>query len=151
LVTTDPDARGRTEALRRRIPLRALRFSFVRSGGPGGQNVNKVSTRVMLCFDLTASESLSDAEKRRIRARLRGRITKDDRLKVTCSRHRTQAANRRDAIGRFYELLAEALQPRKPRQATAVPAQSRQVRLRDKQARSQRKRQRQRPPAGDEA
>jgi len=127
-------------ALHRRIGEERLTFTFTRSGGPGGQNVNKVNTRVTLWFDLAASSVLTDDEKRMIRARLGGRITNDGRLHIVSMRHRTQLANRKAAVERFYELLAEALRPRTIRKATQVPRRSRERRLQEKKSTGERKR-----------
>ena len=128
--------------LRRRIPEEHLSFTFTRSGGPGGQNVNKVSTRVTLRFDLAGSGELSEHEKRTLLTRLAGRVTKDGHLRVVSMRHRTQLANRRAATERFYELLAGALAQSKPRKRTRMPRAARERRLRDKAHRSLRKQER---------
>ena len=134
-------ARQQTIAgLRRRIDESQLTFTFSRSGGPGGQNLNKVNTRATLLFDLAGSSVFDRGEKQRIRARLGGRITKDGRIRVVSMRHRTQLANRRAATERFYELLAAALSRPKPRRPTAVPARSRRERLKDKRKQGERKR-----------
>jgi len=126
--------------LRGRIGEERLTFSFTRSGGPGGQNVNKVNTRVTLSFDLHASTDLTEEEKGRIVARLGGRVTRDGRLRIVSMRHRTQLANRKAAVERFYELLAAALRPRTIRKATKVPRRAHERRLREKQAAAKRKR-----------
>jgi len=126
--------------LRRRIGEEQFTFSFTRSGGPGGQNVNKVNTRVTLSFDLYASTDLTAEERGRILARLGGRITGDGRLRIVSMRHRTQLANRKAAVERFYELLAAALRPRTIRRATKVPRRSRERRLREKKSTAERKR-----------
>src|SRR5664280_3566590 len=88
------------------------------SGGPGGQNVNKVATKVTLTFDVAASPSLTDAQRDRIRARLATRISKDGVLQVVSQRHRTQGANRAAALERFVELLRDALAEEAPRVPT---------------------------------
>src|SRR5215475_13463468 len=87
------------------LPEEELTFATSRSGGPGGQNVNKLETRVTLRFDLAGSPSLSPEQKARLRERLATRITKAGVLQVTAQRHRTQAANREAAVERFAELL----------------------------------------------
>ncbi len=132
------------------IPLAELNFSFSRSSGPGGQNVNKVSTRVTLTFDVRSSKALSAAQKARVLDRLHTRIDSSGVLRVSASRHRTQAANRRTVLARFVELLADAFTPRTPRVATRVPAGAVARRLREKTHRSERKRQRQSQAATDE-
>ncbi len=136
------DAKRIAETLQRRIREGELSFSFARSGGPGGQNVNKVSTRVTLWFDVADSVSLTEGEKRRIGIRLSGRMSGAGLLHVTSRRHRTQGANRRAATERFYELLAEALRPTKVRRPTRVPRRAVERRLRNKRLAGERKQQR---------
>ncbi len=126
-----------------------MSFTFSRSGGPGGQNVNKVSTRVTLLFDPDACPSLTERERSTIRRRLAGRLTADGLIRITSSRHRTQLANREATVDRLVELLAEALTPPKPRRATKVPQGERRRRLQDKRARGERRRLRGRVDSGD--
>jgi len=123
-----------------------LAFSASRSSGPGGQNVNKVSTRVTLRFDVARSPSLSDEQRRRIRSRLRTRITKDGVLRVASQRHRTQAANRAAATERLAELLREALRRRPVRRKTRAPRAVNERRLESKKRRGRMKRLRARVP-----
>ncbi|MFW5856758.1 MAG: alternative ribosome rescue aminoacyl-tRNA hydrolase ArfB, partial [Planctomycetota bacterium] len=89
-----------------RIPEREIDWDFAHSGGPGGQNVNKVSSQARLRFDIDASEALGPEEKRRIRAALGNRITADGVLQIAASESRSQLSNRRIAKERFRELLA---------------------------------------------
>jgi ribosome-associated protein len=119
-----------------------LRFSASRSSGPGGQNVNKVATRVTLRWDLTASEALSAEQKARVRERLATRINKEGVLSVSAQRERRQSANRRLAGERFVELLQQALEVPAERRATRVPQRARRRRLEEKRRRSRLKRQR---------
>ncbi len=129
------------------IPDAELRFATARSSGPGGQNVNKVESRVTLLFDLAGSASLSEAQKRLLRRRLPGRINKLGVLRVMSQKHRTQAANRAAATERFVELLRAALRPRRPRVGTRPSAASRQRRLDDKRRRGRLKAERRTPGA----
>ncbi len=124
------------------IPDEELSFSFSRSGGPGGQHVNKVSSRVTLHFDLAQSSSLTDEQKDAVRRTLAPRISKSGVLRVSSQRHRSQAANREDAKQRFAELLVDALAGRKPRRPTRVPKREKEKRLAGKKQKSLLKRSR---------
>lgn len=122
------------------IPNDELSFEFSRSSGPGGQNVNKVSTRVTLLFDVEGSPSLTDEQRTRILGRLGTRITKAGVLRITSQRHRSQSANREAAVERFSELVREALRPRRPRRKTRVPRAVSERRLQEKKRRGKLKR-----------
>jgi ribosome-associated protein len=126
-----------------------LRFEFSRSSGPGGQNVNKVETKVRLLFDVHNSRSLTTDQRDRIEEQLATRITKDHVLHVTSQRHRSREANRRATIERFTELLAEALVEKEPRLPTKVSTAQRRRRLESKRRRSQKKALRTRPEDED--
>lgn len=119
-----------------------LKFTASRSGGPGGQNVNKLNTRVSLLFDLEASASLTEGQKRRLRRRLANRINKEGVLRVVSQRHRTQLANRNAAVQEFAQLLAAALRERKPRKKTSIPRAQKRLRLESKARRARLKRER---------
>ena len=119
-----------------RIPHSELSFSATRSGGPGGQHVNKVSTSVTLAFDVVGSPSLSDWQRARIMAELATRISREGVLQVTAQDTRSQSANKELAVARFAELMAGALKPRKPRRKTRPTLASRQRRLDAKRSRS---------------
>jgi ribosome-associated protein len=128
------------------IPEAELRFTTARSSGPGGQNVNKVESKVTLAFDVAGSPSLSDEQRQRIAERLGSRLSRGGVLRVTSQRHRTQAANRKAAVERFAELLAAALAEDPERRPTRVPKAVRRRRLESKRHRSRVKRERQSPP-----
>jgi len=132
------------------IPDAELRLTFSRSAGPGGQNVNKVATRVTLRFDLAGSAALSEAEKRRIAEKLATRIGKDGVLRVVAQEHRTQAANIEAARARFAELLRQALKRRAARIPTSVPVSVQARRFEEKRRRTLRKRDRSAPRSWDE-
>jgi ribosome-associated protein len=119
-----------------------LVFKFSRSGGPGGQNVNKVSTRVTVLFDVPKCESFSDVQKKWILKRLAKRADKYGIVRVASQRERTQKANSKAAVERLCELLREALKTRPIRKKTKVPEYARQRRLEEKKRRGVLKRQR---------
>lgn len=122
------------------IPETELDFVASRSGGPGGQNVNKVSSRVTLRFDVDRSSALSVEQRKRIRAKLSSRINKDGVLQVSSQRTRSQDLNREDAVTRFAELLREALREERPRVKTKATRVSKEERLREKRIRTEVKR-----------
>jgi len=119
-----------------------LVFRASRSAGPGGQNVNKVNTRITLLFEVAGCRSLSDRQKRLIFSRLSTRIDKSGLLRVVSQKFRTQKANRNAAVERFQNLLAGALKTRPIRKKTRVPYAAKQKRLEEKRKRSRLKRQR---------
>jgi ribosome-associated protein len=124
------------------IPEYELWFTTARSGGPGGQHVNKVNSRVTLWFDVASSPSLSDLQKRRIMTRLATRVNRDGILRVVSQQHRSQTANRDTAIERFMALLREALTEAPTRHKTRVSAAAKRRRLDEKKQRGQIKQQR---------
>jgi len=127
-----------------------LVFKASRSAGPGGQNVNKVNTRITLLFDVANCDSFSEVQKRRILSRLATRADKNGLLRIVSQRFRTQSANRRAAVERLKQLLAGALKTGPVRKKTGVPYAAKQRRLEQKRRRSLLKRQRaKRKVAGD--
>jgi ribosome-associated protein len=125
------------------IPESELQERFIRSSGPGGQNVNKVASAVQLRFNVRQSPSLSDS----VRTALlqASGVTLDGVLVITAQRFREQEKNRADARARLTELIRKAATPPRPRQATKVPRSSKRKRLDNKKHRADIKRGRGRP------
>jgi ribosome-associated protein len=119
-----------------------LVFKASRSSGPGGQNINKLNTRVTLFFDVANCESLSDLQKQRILTSLASRADKNGVLRIVSQKFRTQRANRRAAVERLQELLAYALKAQPIRKKSKVPYAAKQRRLEQKRRRSMLKQQR---------
>ncbi len=125
-----------------RIPGAELAWRFSRSSGPGGQNVNKLNTRITLVFDLPGCPTLSDAQKERILKKLDTYADKDGNLHISSQQYRSQHANRHDAAKRLAVLIAEALKTHPKRRKTAVPRAAIRKRLEMKRKRAEIKRQR---------
>ena len=121
------------------IPDSEVTFTASRSGGPGGQNVNKVSSKVTLAFHVASSAALSQDQKQWVAKRLATRINNDGVLQVISQRTRSQEMNRTDAIERFAELLKRALTPRRARIKTRLPKTVKEQRLQEKKRHSVKK------------
>jgi ribosome-associated protein len=125
------------------VPDHELEESFIRSSGPGGQNVNKVSSAVQLRFDVRTSSSLTETARQALLGG--GRLTRDGVLVITARRFREQEKNRADARQRLAEILRQAATPRLVRRATKVPKVSKRKRLDSKKHRAEIKRGRAKP------
>jgi ribosome-associated protein len=119
-----------------KIPESELQFRFTRSGGPGGQNVNKVATRVELLFDVAGTSSLDDETRARVRNKLAGVIDRKGVLRLASQESRSQWKNRVDVVEKFIQLLRRALAPQHRRVATGPTSGSRRLRAKRKRARS---------------
>ena len=122
------------------IPVDEIQFVSSRGGGPGGQHVNKVSSRVTLRFDVAGSPSLEDQDRDRLMLALAARISNDGVLQISSHASRSQAANKADVTERFRQLLVDALRAPKKRKATRPSAGARRRRLEGKRHRAKLKR-----------
>ncbi len=128
---------------------REIQEDFVRASGPGGQNVNKVSTAVQLRFDVARSLSLPDPVRARLIALAGRRVTQDGVLIIEAERYRSQRRNRDDALERLIELIREACEVDKPRRPTRPTLASKKRRLDSKQRRGETKKLRTVKPGTD--
>jgi ribosome-associated protein len=131
------------------IPDDELRFSFVRSSGPGGQNVNKLNTKAVLRWPISASRALPEDVRRRFMARYARRITQAGEIVISSQRFREQGQNQRDCLEKLSELVAAVAMPPKRRKPTRPTKASAKRRRAKKQVHSQKKQQRRKPSIED--
>ena len=124
------------------IPGGELALAFARAGGPGGQNVNKVSSKVELRWNPTTSAALTDDDRAWLVQRLRSRLTSDGTLIVTSTATRDQAKNRDDAASKLALIVRAALDRPRPRRATRPSRAAKRRRVADKRHHAERKRNR---------
>lgn len=122
-----------------------LNFKAVRSSGAGGQNVNKVSSKVVLTFDLNASDSLSEEEKILLKTNLASRLTSEGMLILNCDEDRSQIKNKDLVVKRFFEIIKKGLFVPKVRKATKIPKAVIKKRIKDKKNISEIKQSRRKP------
>jgi ribosome-associated protein len=111
------------------ISMAEISLSFSRSSGPGGQNVNKVNSRVTLAFNVFDSPSLSDNQRQLVMNRLSGRINRRGILQISSDTTRTQAGNREEVVSRFVKMMRRALFVQPPRRKTRAPRRAKERRL----------------------
>jgi ribosome-associated protein len=122
-----------------------LSFKAVRSSGAGGQNVNKVSSKVVLTFDLKNAQALSEEEKLRLETKLSSRLTTDLVLILNCDEDRSQLKNKEIVIKRFFEIIKNGLLVPKERKVTKIPKSVIRKRIKDKKNVSEVKKNRRKP------
>lgn len=116
-----------------------LKFQTARSGGAGGQHVNKVETKVQLFFDISNSRLLDDLEKQRLMEKLQNRIDQEGVLSIQSQEKRSQNQNKEIAVKKFYDLMRSAFRRKKVRKATKPSKSAIEKRLKEKKARSEKK------------
>jgi ribosome-associated protein len=121
------------------IPFHEYQMKAVRSGGAGGQHVNKVSSRVELYFDISASQVLTDEQKSTLLTKLRSKLTEDGVLRITEDTSRSQHANREAVVKKLHALIEHALKKPKKRVATKVSKAAKKKRLDSKKKASEKK------------
>ena len=131
--------------MNKEVILKELQFKAVRSSGPGGQNVNKVATKVVLQFDLLNSNGLSDYEKEKLQKKITNRLTKEGVLILVCDKSRSQHKNKELIITRFINLLKENLKPVKVRRNTKPTRSSIRKKTKNKKLHSEKKSLRKKP------
>lgn len=123
--------------MEREIILSEVQYKAVRSSGPGGQNVNKISSKVVLSFSIEESQGLNDEEKEIIKQKLNSKLTTEFVLILNCDEDRSQLKNKEIVTKRFIDILEKALIKPKPRKKTKVPKSVIEKRLKEKKSNSE--------------
>lgn len=131
------------------VPDDELDWSYARSGGPGGQNVNKVASKAVLRWTMAASSAITEPVKARIRIAHPSRLTIDGDMLIVSQRYRDQERNRQDCMEKLADMIRVALMPPRPRRPTKPTKGSQRRRLEDKKQQSERKARRQGPGNAD--
>ena len=131
------------------IPAAELQWTTSRSGGPGGQHVNKTNSKVTLEWNVDTSSAISDTKKARIKSRLAKRITSEGLLKVSASGSRSQKANLEDARERMADMIREAMKVAKRRKKTKPSKRAKRKRVENKRRRGDLKKSRKKPSKND--
>ena len=131
--------------MNKEIILSELQFKAVRSSGSGGQNVNKVSSKVMLSFDVISSSGLEVDEKEIITKKLNTKLTNENVLILNCDEDRSQLKNKEIVIKRFFEMIEKALTKTKKRKPTVVPKSVVEKRIKEKKSNAEIKQSRKKP------
>jgi ribosome-associated protein len=124
------------------IPLDEFEFTYARSSGPGGQNVNKVNSKAILRWSVITSASLPEDVRTRLLAKIRSQLTNEGELVLNSDRYRDQPRNREDCLERIRKLIHSVATPPKKRRPTKPSRAAKQRRLKSKQANAQKKQQR---------
>lgn len=132
---------------RLQVPLKEFEFTFARSPGPGGQNVNKLNTKVILRWNLDSTSSLPETVLERIRNKYKRRITKNGEMIVTSTRFRDQGRNVADALNKLRELILAVAEEPRPRKKKKRSRAANQKRLDNKRRLSDKKKSRKSPRA----
>ena len=127
------------------ILINELQFKAVRSSGAGGQNVNKVASKVLLTWNLNASQAITAVERERILVKLANRISNDGLLQIASEADRSQLKNRTNAEKKLLRLVTKALEISKPRKTTSIPFSVKMERLANKKSKSEIKQNRRKP------
>ncbi|MEL7496925.1 MAG: alternative ribosome rescue aminoacyl-tRNA hydrolase ArfB [Planctomycetota bacterium] len=122
------------------IPMSELKFSYARSPGPGGQNVNKVNTKAILRWSVLATQAIPGSIKQRLRTKHRKKISTDGDLIITSHRYRDQPRNVADCLAKLKRMILDAATVPKPRKKTKVPRSATRRRLENKRRKSEKKR-----------
>jgi ribosome-associated protein len=125
--------------------LHEITYKATRSSGPGGQHVNKTSTRVELYWNLEESQAINETERALLRTALENRINREGQMMLSASRTRSQLKNKREVTDKFIKLLERKVQPPRVRKKTRTPASVKRKRLKNKRFNSEKKANRRRP------